>query len=386
VARRRDVAIVGYYETKFERRSGRSIFDVAGEAAAGALAHAGVKKGEVDGVAVNSTLSAAGEPFWSNRVCDALGLVPRWLEMSDIGGPTGIGNVARAASAIRDGWCSTVLVISADTPSTTWGVRYGGYRPEFQEPYGVQGPPGLFGLLQRRYAEQYPLDVEALAKIAVVQREHALLNPNAIFKQPMTREDYFKSRIVSDPLRLLDSVMYCDGGSALVVTTAERAKVLGAQAVHPVSYAEITNFNGDHPAPDITETGFSVVGPAALAQAELTPRDIQQFHPYDDFTIAIVMQLEQIGFCRRGEGSRFVLDTDLSYKGTLPLNTGGGQLSAGQPGLAGGMVNFVEAVRQLRGEATGRQVPNPRNAMVTGIGVVPFIRNWGTSAVMILEV
>jgi acetyl-CoA acetyltransferase len=382
----RDVAIVGYYETKFERRSGRSLFDVAGEAAAGALAHAGVRKSEIDGVAVNSTLSGAGEPFFSNRVCDALGLVPRWLEMSDIGGPTGIGNVARAASAIRDGWCSTVLVISADTPSTTFQVRYGSYRPEFQEPYGVQGPPGLFGLLQRRYAQQYPLKIEALARIAMVQREHALLNPNAIFTQPMSLDDYMKSRIVSDPLRLLDSVMYCDGGAALVVTTTERAKALGAKAVHPVSYAEITNFNGDDPAPDVTETGFSVVGPAALARAGLTPRDIQQVHPYDDFTIAVLMQLEQIGFCGRGEGSRFVLETDLSYKGTLPLNTGGGQLSAGQPGLAGGMVNLVEAVRQLRGEAAGRQVPNPRNAMVTGIGVVPFIRNWGTSAVMILEV
>jgi acetyl-CoA acetyltransferase len=185
---------------------------------------------------------------------------------------------------------------------------------------------------------------------------------------------------------LLDSVMYCDGGAAIVVTSAERATKLGAKAVYPVSYAEIANFNGDDPAPDITETGFSVVGPEALAKAEMTARDIQQFHPYDDFTIAVLMQLEQIGFCNRGDGSRFVLETDLTYKGTLPLNTSGGQLSAGQPGLAGGMVNFIEAIRQLRGEATGRQVPNRRNAMVTGIGVVPFIRNWGTSAVMILEV
>jgi acetyl-CoA acetyltransferase len=382
----RDIAIVGYYETKFERRSGRSVYDVAGEAAAGALAHAGIGKRDVDGVAVNSTLSNTAEPFWSNRVCDALGLVPRWLEMSDIGGASGIGNVARAGLAIRAGWCSTVLIVSADVPSTTWQARYSGYRPEFQEPYGVQGPPGLFGFLQRRYAHQYPLQVEALAKIAMVQRQHGLLNPNAIFKQPMTLQDYLSSRIVSDPLRLLDSVMYCDGGAALVVTSAERARALGLRAVYPTGYAEITNFNGDDPAPDITETGFSVAGPAALAQAELTARDIQQFHPYDDFTIAVLMQLEQIGFCKRGEGSRFVLETDLTYRGTLPLNTSGGQLSAGQPGLAGGMVNLVEAVRQLRGEATGRQVPNPRNAMVTGIGVVPFVRNWGTSAVMILEV
>jgi acetyl-CoA acetyltransferase len=380
----RDVAIIGYYETKLVRRSGRSVYDLAGEAAAGALAHAGIEKREIDGVAVNASLTGAGEPFWSNRICDALGLTPRWLQTTDLGGASAVGGVARAAAMIRAGWCTTALVLGTDAPSTAWGARYGSYRPEFEQPYGVQGPPGLFGFLQRRYAEQYPLKVEALAKIAIVQREHALLNPNAIFKQALTLDDYMNSRMVSDPLRLLDSVMFCDGAAAVVVTTAERAR--GARPVYPVAYAEITNFAGDDPAPDVTETGFSVVGPAALAQAGLGARDIQQFHPYDDFTIAVLMQMEQIGFCRRGEGSQFVLQTDLSWKGTLPLNTGGGQLSAGQPGLASGMLNLIEAVRQLRGEATGRQVANPRNAMVTGIGVVPYIRNWGSSNVMILEV
>jgi acetyl-CoA acetyltransferase len=384
--RTRDVAIIGYYETKLERRSGRSVYDLAGEAAAGALAHAGVEKREIDGVAVNASLTGAGEPFWSNRICDALGLVPRWLQTTDLGGASAVGGVARAAAMIRAGWCTTALVLGTDAPSTAWGARYGSYRPEFEQPYGVQGPPGLFGFLQRRYAEQYPLKLEALAKIAIVQREHALLNPNAIFKQALTLDDYMKSRMVSDPLRLLDSVMFCDGAAAVVVTTAERARGRGGRPVYPVAYAEITNFAGDDPAPDVTETGFSVVGPAALAQAGLGAREIQQFHPYDDFTIAVLMQMEQIGFCGRGEGSRFVLETDLSWKGILPLNTGGGQLSAGQPGLASGMLNLIEAVRQLRGEATGRQVTDPRNAMVTGIGVVPYVRNWGSSNVMILEV
>jgi len=287
---------------------------------------------------------------------------------------------------IRAGWCSTVLVLGADAPSSVWQARYGSYRPEFQEPYGVQGPPGLFGFLQRRYAEQYALEPKALAKIAMVQRAHALLNPNAWFKQAMSMDDYMNSKMVSDPLRLLDSVMFLDGGGAVVVTTSERAQRLGVRAVYPTGYAEVTNFNGADPLPDVTETGFSVAGPAALEQAGLAAADVQQFHPYDDFTIAVLMQLEQIGFCKRGQGSRFVLDTDLTYSGRLPLNTSGGQLSAGQPGLASGFVNLIEAVRQLRGEATGRQVPDPRNAMVTGIGVVPFIRNWGSSAVLILEV
>ncbi len=165
----RDVAIIGYYETKLERRSGRSVYDLAGEAAAGALAHAGVEKREIDGVAVNSSLTGAGEPFWSNRICDALGLTPRGLQTTDLGGASAVGGVARAATMIRAGWCTTALVLGTDAPRTAWGARYGSYRPEFEQPYGVQGPPGLFGFLQRRYAEQYPLQIEALAKIAIVQ-------------------------------------------------------------------------------------------------------------------------------------------------------------------------------------------------------------------------
>jgi acetyl-CoA acetyltransferase len=117
----------------------------------------------------------------------------------------------------------------------------------------------------------------------------------------------------------------------------------------------------------------------------LTPKDIRMFQPYDDFTIAVLMQLEQFGFCKRGEGSDFILDTDLSHTGGLPTNTGGGQISAGQPGLASGGLNLAEAVRQMFGEGGARQVREPKNALVTGIGVIPYARNWGTSAAMILE-
>jgi acetyl-CoA acetyltransferase len=128
-----------------------------------------------------------------------------------------------------------------------------------------------------------------------------------------------------------------------------------------------------------------VVGPEALKKAGMSPNNVDMFHPYDDFLIAMLFQLEQIGFCKRGEGSDFLLNTDLSPKGKLPINTGGGQISAGQPGLAGGGVNMVEAVRQLFGEAGARQVPNAKNALVTGIGVVPYFRNWGSSVAMVME-
>jgi acetyl-CoA acetyltransferase len=239
-----------------------------------------------------------------------------------------------------------------------------------------------------RYIHQHGLNPEALGKIAVTQREHALRNPNGFEKlqKELTMDEYLNSRVICDPLRVLDSVMYCDGANAFVVTSAENAKRLGLQKmVYPVSYGEITNFNGNDPVADITISGFSKIGPEVLRRAGLAPEDVRMFHPYDDFTIAVMMQLEDFGFCQRGQGSAYVMDTNLSFDGDLPLNTGGGQISAGQPGLAGGGVNLVEAVRQMFGEGGRRQVKDPRNALVSGIGVIPYGRNWAISSAMVLE-
>jgi acetyl-CoA acetyltransferase len=179
--------------------------------------------------------------------------------------------------------------------------------------------------------------------------------------------------------------MFCDGGNGLVMTTTKRAKKLGfANRVYPVAYSEITNFNGADQTPDITLTGHSVVGPEVLKKAKMKPKDIDMFHPYDDFLIAVMLKLEQIGFCKPGQGSQYLRDTDIGPKGRLPINTGGGQIGCGQPGLAGGQLNLVEAVRQLMGEADKRQVKNAESALVTGIGVIPYGRNWGTSSAMVL--
>ena len=383
----KDIAIIGYSETKIGHRTNRSVYDLGGEAFAKLLAHTGVDKDKIDGLSLTAPTSEAN-PFVASYMCEALGLEPAWLNLSALGGCSALGSIARAMSAIRDGQCETVVVLSADAPSSFNRMRHGAYRPEFIDPVGVQGPPGYFGLLLSRYMEQYDLIPEALGKIAITQREHAVLNDNAYekFRQKITMEDYLGSRMVSDPLRLLDSVMFCDGANAVMVTSTENAKKLGIKKmVHPIGYAEICNYQGSKATPDITETGFGLVGPKALKQAGMTPADIRMFHPYDDFTVAVMLKMEQIGFCERGQGSRFILDTDLSYKGKLPLNTGGGQISAGQPGLAGGGLNLVEAVRQMFGEAGARQVDNPKNAMVTGIGVIPYGRNWANSSVMILE-
>jgi acetyl-CoA acetyltransferase len=383
-----DIVIAGYSETRIDSRTGRSAYVLAGEALAALLARTGVEKAAIDGLSVTMALSEAPNPFFAVYMCEALGFTPTWLNLGGMGGCSATGGVARAASAIREGMCEVAVVLSADAPSTSWRANYGAFRGEFQDPVGVQGPPATFGLLISRYAHQYGLKAEALGKIAITQRAGAMVNENAYakFRKPLSMDEYLGSRMIADPLRVLDCVMFCDGANAFLVTREETARRLGlAKMVRPTAYAEVTNHAGAEPCPDITDTGFSRIGPQVLAKAGLRPSDIRQFHPYDDFTIAVLMQLEAFGFCGRGQGSDWVLDTDLSPRGTLPLNTGGGQISAGQPGLASGGLNLAEAVRQMFGEADERQVPEPRNALVTGIGVIPYARNWGTSTAMILE-
>lgn len=383
----KDVAIVAYGETKIERASGKTAYELAAAVASELLRKTGLRPKDIDGLAVGKSLSEAPNTFFSNYMADYLGITPRWTQLTDLGGASAIGNVARAALAIQAGLCETVMLLASDAPSTVNRSDYGCWRGEFWHPVGIQGPPGGFGLLMNRYMAQHELDFRGLGALAVAQRKGAVHNDNAYdrFRKEITVEDYLNSRLVSTPLRLLNSVMFCDGANGVLLTSTERAERMGwKKRVHPAAYSEIANFNGAEPTPDITETGFSVVGPEALQRAGMTAAEIQQFHPYDDFLIAVMLQLEQIGFCGRGQGSQFLRDTDLSPKGKLPINTGGGQIGAGQPGLAGGGLNLVEAVRQLMGEAGARQVPNPGNAMVTGIGVIPYGRNWCTSNVMIL--
>lgn len=388
MSKRKDIAIIAYGETRITLRGGRSAYDLAGEVLDQIVAASGIDKSRIDGLSIGETMSETSNPFWPVFMCEQLGLTTTWTQVNGIGGASAVAGVARAAAAIRDGQCQTVLVLASDAQSSSRPTEQGAHRFEFMYPTGLRGPVGAFGLLTQRYRHQYPLKDEALAKLAVTQRRHALMNPNACEKLrvPLTEADYLGSKYVSDPLRMLDSVMVCDGANGVLVTSTENAKRLGAKKmIHPVAYAEIANFRGAEMLPDITETGFGIVGPKALARAAMTPKDVRMVHFYDDFLIALLLQFEQIGFCRRGAGSDFVLETDLSYRGTLPLNTSGGQISAGQAGLAGGGTNLVEAVRQMFGESGERQVSDPANAMVTGIGVIPYGRSWSVSSVLILE-
>lgn len=384
---KKDVAIISFAEVKNERRSGKTPYELAADVAAQLFRKTKFKPSDIDGFVCAMAVGEAGVPFWSNNVSEYLGLAVNWLHATDYGGASSLANISRAAMAIQSSLCETVMMLAADSPTSGRGGAVGGFRAEFQNPTGLLGAPGAFGLMMNHYADRYELDYRGLGALAVAQRNGAVANPNAYenFRQKITVDDYLNARMIAAPLRLLDSVMPVDGGSGLILTSTARARRLGfKKRVYPVAYAELTGLNVADQLPDMLETGHGVVGPKVLKQLDLKPADIDMYHPYDDFLFAVMLKLEQIGFCKQGQGSQFLRELDMGPKGTLPINTGGGQISCGQPGFAGGLLNIVEAVRQLMGEAGRRQVPKPRNTLLTGIGVIPYGRNWGTSNAMVM--
>ena len=382
------IVIAGYAETPIVLRSGRSAYDLAGEALAALLQATEVRKQEIDGFCATASISEGCNPFFAANLAELFGLTLDWMNLASIGGASFLSGVAAAASAIRDARCRLVVVLGADAPSTANRMAAAAYVSEFQEPVGLTRPAEAFGLIMKAYEARHDLRYEALAKIATTQRAAALLNPNAVarLRQPLTEEQYLSSRMIADPLRLLDSVMFCDGANAVLVTTEEEARSRGFQKlVRVISYAERSNQAGSEMQPDILETGFRVAGRRALERACLAANDVDMLQAYDDFTIAVLLQLEEMGFCGLGEGSDFIMSNDISWRGAFPINTGGGQLSAGQPGLASGGLPFIEAVRQLRGEAGERQVARASNSLVTGIGGISHGCSWLMSNAMVLE-
>jgi acetyl-CoA acetyltransferase len=288
--------------------------------------------------------------------------------------------------AIDAGLCDVAFLLFADTGvmENNRGLERT-YRREWTDPYGLMGPPGSFGLLSRAYEAKYGLDYRMLGKLAVTQRNHALMNENACEKLrvPITIDDYLNSRMIADPIRLLDCVMRADGAAGVLMMSHKRAKQKGiTKSIIPIGYAEMTNFKGGENLVDVTKSGHEVAGRKALAAAGLGIKDVASFHPYDDFIIAIMLQFEAFGFCKAGQGGDYIREHDFTYNGDLPLNTGGGQISAGQAACSSH--NLVEAVRQLQREGGARQVKDTSNALVTGIGWINYGRNWGSSAALVL--
>lgn len=248
-------------------------------------------------------------------------------------------------------------------------------------PYGMGGTNGLFAMLEQRHRHEYGTTRQQLGKLAVTQRRNAALNPNALLREPMAMDDYLNAPLICDPIRLYDCVLPCGGGEAIVVTSAERARTLDRRAIRVLAGGERTNYGADQLV--LMDPGWREFAPAMFERAGLTHRDLDMVQLYDDYPIMELIQLEALGFCGRGEGGRFVEATDISLTGTLPVNTGGGQLSCGQSGAGGGGIGLTEAVMQLQGEAGDRQVSGAKTVLVSGFGMVGYVKGLCQAAVIL---
>jgi acetyl-CoA acetyltransferase len=373
---RRSAAIVGIAEMAPTRdHPDLREIDLMAGLAADAIADAGMAHDEVDGVLTSPPF---GVPMmFPSMLSEYLGLRPRYADQVDLGGASAAGMVWRAAAAIAAGECETVVCTMASNMNPArFGRRLSpserlalfGIDPN-EAPFGPMGVNSAYAMAARRHMHDFGTTSAQLARIAVDQRTNALHNDMALFgDRPLTVEDVLSSRLVVDPLHLYEIVRPCSGGAAWVVTSPERAGGRSHRPAWLLGAAERVSHSSITFAPDITTTPVADTAPRAFAMAGVGPDDVDLVSVYDCYTIMVLLTLEDAGFCEKGRGGPFVEDTDMTFAGELPVNTHGGQLSFGQPGIAGGASHIIEAVRQLRGEADGRQVRDCEVAFVNGNG------------------
>ena len=344
-------------------------------AARRAIADAGIAKADIDGY-----VSAGGG---GSMVDDAITMAEylridhRYIDSTMTGGSSFEFHVQHLAAAIRDGACDTALVTYGSDRLSTMGrnLGTGGFmRPgqrvagpaQYEAPYG-NTLVGAYAMHAMRHMHEYGTTSEQLAHIAVGVREFAALNPNAMYRDPITVDDVVNSRLVADPLHKLDCCAVTDGGGAFIMTTAERARDLPRKPVYVLGAAGAQTHWNISQQTDFTSSAAAKCGPIAMARARVSHRDIDMVMIYDSFTITVLLLLESLGFAPRGEGGRWVQEGHLRRGGSLPMNTDGGGLSGCHPGMRG-IFLITEAVRQLRGDAGVVQVPDCKVALCAGSG------------------
>jgi acetyl-CoA acetyltransferase len=365
-------AIAGIGELKPVRYTqGETTLGMMLDAGLSAIEDSGVAFDEVDGILAHSMGGLSD--LVPSAIVEMLGVRARFAEVVDLGGATGAGMVWRAAAAIASGLCETCLCLTGarrEKRRSGWGgPRERSAFTEFDVPYGAIGANYGYAQIAMRYMHEYSLEPEQLAKIAVHQRDNACANPDAIFYgQPITIEDVLSSPMIVDPLRMLEIVMPVGGASALVVTSAERAKSLPNPPAFVLGAGEYVTHKGITYAPSLTDTPVKPAADMAFEMAGIGRDRVGLASLYDCYTITVLLTLEDAGFCGKGQGGSFVDSRDLRYNGDFPVNTHGGQLSFGQAGVAGGMTHVTEAARQIQGRGGERQVKDLDFAYVNGNG------------------
>jgi len=363
------IAIVGIAESDSGRVPNMTELQLHAQALQRALEDSGLRKSEIDGLFSSSDTLI--EP--TVMLGEYVQVFPRYTDTTSIGGASFEAHLNHAVAALRTGKCEVALISYASTELSSRGRTLGTGElstaiPEatYEVPYG-NTLVGAYAMAARRHMHLYGTTSDQLAEIAVVTRRHAGLNPLAMYRKPITVQDVLDSRIIADPLHLLDCCVVSDGGGAVLVTTEERARDLKQMPVFVLGSSESHTHTHISQMPDLTVTAAAVTGPRAFAEAGVRPDQIDVAMIYDSFTITVLLLLEDLGFCKKGEGGAFVQDGRTALGGQLPINTDGGGLSANHPGMRG-IFLLIEATRQLRGQCGPRQVNDAKLAVAHGSG------------------
>jgi acetyl-CoA acetyltransferase len=367
---RGSAAIAGVATFGCGETPGFTDLELLARSARAAVADAGLKMSDIDGLCTAS----ASSTMWGLPVVEYLGLNPCYIDTTMLGGSSFIAHLLPAMQAIRSGQCNAVLVCYGSAQrSAAFGRReivaarrFLDPQP-YEHPYEPMLPVSAYALAASRHMHEFGTTREQLAQVAVAARAWARLNPEAFMRDPLSVEDVLASRMVSDPLTVRDCCLVTDGGGAYVLVSAERARDLPRKPVYVLGNATALWNRQISSMPDLTVTAASQSGREAFAMAGVTPKDIDVVQLYDAFTINTLLFLEDLGFCPKGEGGRFVQDGAIAPGGKLAVNTNGGGLSCVHPGMYG-IFALIEAVRQLRGEAGERQVRGARTALAHGNG------------------
>jgi acetyl-CoA acetyltransferase len=343
---------------------------------------AGIVKADIDGLCVSSFTLA---PDTAVAFTQHVGLSPRFLESLPMGGACGVVALRRAARAVQSGDADIVACLAGDTANETSFrdllASFSSFSRDAVYPYGAGGPNGSFALIADAYMRATGATREDFGKLAVSQRANARGNPLALLRGELTLAQYLAARPIAAPLHLFDCVMPCAGGDGFLVMAEDRARGLNVPFVRVLGAIERHNAFPDDPVP--LRGGWAMDADALWSQSGISPADIDIVQTYDDYPVISMLQFEGLRLCPAGQGPAFVRAHDFGIAGDVPHNTGGGQLSMGQAGAAGGYLGLVEAMRQLLGRAEGRQVAKARNALVSGFGMINYDRGLCSAAAVL---
>src|SRR5258708_5339587 len=353
-----------------------------GRAIGGVLARAGLRPADIDGLSLSSFTVG---PDTAVGLTQHMGLTPRWLDHVPLGGASGVVALRRAARAVQAGDAEFIICVAGDTNHVVSFRRmlstFSRFAQDAVYPYGSGGPNASFALITKNYMKHYGATREDFGKICVAQRQNALSFPYALMKKPLSLEDYLSARPISDPIHLFDCVMPCAGAEAFLVCRDVTARSLGLPAASILATIERHNAFPDDPIQ--IRGGWAMDIGELYAMAGVKPADVDFLETYDDYPVICMMQIEDLGFCAKGEGAEFIRTHSLTVSGSFPHNTSGGQLSVGQAGAAGGFLGLVEALRQLTREPLGAAVAEARIGLVSGFGMITYDRGLSSGAVLL---